>query len=150
MKTARDLMTTTVFTVTPDTDVKTLARLFTEKRVSGFPVVDGKGRVVGVVTESDLIHQDERLHIPTTFALFDAILLLGGAKKIEDELKRMAATRVEEVMTKNPVTLAPDTTLEEIATLMGDRHIHTFPVLDEGGRLLGVVGKQDLIRSMIR
>jgi CBS domain-containing protein len=148
MKTARELMTTAVFTVTPETDLGTLAKLFAEKQVSGFPVVDGAGRVVGVVTESDLIHRDQRLHIPTTVTLFDAILVLGSTRKLEEEMRRIAATTVGEIMARGPLTVGPDATLSEIATLMGEKNVHTLPVVDAAGKLLGVVGKRDLIRAM--
>src|SRR5512145_3262641 len=121
MKTARELMTTAVFTVTPETDLGTLAKLFAEKQVSGFPVVDARGRVAGVVTESDLIHRDQRLHIPTTVTLFDAILVLGSTKKLEEEMRRIAATTVGEIMARDPVTVCPEATLPEIATLMGEK-----------------------------
>jgi CBS domain-containing protein len=150
MKTARDLMTTNVFTVSPDTDLTTLARLFTEKDVGGFPVVDADGKLAGVVTESDLIHRDERLHIPTMVTLFDSVLMLGSSKKLEEEIQRMVATKVGEIMTKAPLTLRPETTLAEIATLMGDKGVHTLPVVDGAGRLVGIVGKRDLIRSMVK
>jgi len=86
MKTARDIMTRDVQTVAPDTSIEALARCFSDRGVSGFPVVDPEGRLVGVVTESDLIHQSERLHIPTTVAIFDAVIVLGSSKKLEEEL----------------------------------------------------------------
>ncbi len=148
MKTAREMMTTAVYSVTPETDLGALAKLFAEKQVSGFPVVDGTGRVVGVVTESDLIHRDQRLHIPTTVTLFDAILVLGSTKKLEEEMRRIAATTVGEIMARDPVTIGPDAPLPEIATLMGEKNVHTLPVVDAAGKLLGVVGKRDLIRAM--
>ncbi len=150
MKTASDLMTTEVFTVTPQTKVADLAKLFTEKQVSGFPVVDESGALVGIITESDLIHRNERLHIPTMVTIFDAVLMLGSTKKVEDELKRMAATEVGEIMSTEPVTVATDADVSEIATVMGDRHIHTIPVVDPAGKLVGVIGKRDLIRNMAR
>lgn len=147
MKTAKDIMSKTVLTVTPDTTISELAKLFTERRVSGFPVVED-GRLVGVVTESDLIHQNERLHIPTTVAIFDAVFLLGSTRKVEEELKRMAATTVGEIMAKEPVIISPEATLSEIATLMGERSAHTLPVVDGSGNIVGVVGKLDLIRAL--
>lgn len=149
MKTAKEIMTTAVHTVAPDTPISELARLFTEKRVSGFPVLD-EGKLVGVVTETDLIHQNERLHIPTTVTLFDAVMMLGSSKKVEEELRRMAATTVGEIMTADPTVLSEGATLGEIATLMGDRHLHTLPVVDEKGVVVGVVGKLDLIRAMAK
>lgn len=148
MKTAKDLMTRDVHTVSPNTGLKELAKLFAEKRVGGFPVVEA-GRVVGVVTESDLIHRDERIHIPTFFTLFDAILPLGGEKKFEEEMRKMAATTVAEIMTQDPIVLSPDATLTQMATAMGEKGVHTLPVVDAEGKLVGVVGKLDLIRAMV-
>lgn len=147
MKTAKEIMTKEVFTVTPDMAIGKLAALFTEKRVGGFPVIEG-GKLVGVVTETDLIHQNERLHIPTMVTIFDAVLMLGSSKKVEDELKKMTATTVGEIMTRNPAAVSPDTSLTELADLMGDKDAHTIPVVDDNGKVVGIVGKLDMIRSM--
>lgn len=148
MKTARDIMTRQVCTVNVSTSLEDLAKTFTEKRVSGFPVVDAEGRLAGVVTEGDLIHQNQRLHIPTAVAIFDAVIVLGSSKRLEEEIRRVAATRVEEIMTRDPVTVGEDTPVEEIATLMAEQNLHTIPVLDDEGALAGVVGKLDVIRSL--
>jgi len=150
MKTAQEMMTATVTTVRPEMMLDELARLFTAKGVSGFPVVDAKGALVGVVTESDLIHRDQRLHSPTTVALFDAVLVVGGVRQFEEDIRRMAATTVGEIMSREPVTIAPGATLDEIATLMGEKGVHTLPVVDEKGALVGIVGKRDLIRAIAR
>ena len=147
MKNAREMMTSEVRTVTPELDVKSLAKRFAAERVSGFPVIDATGKLVGVVTESDLIHQNERLHIPTTVALFDSILQLQTNKQLEDELKRMGATTVAEIMSTDIEGVAPDATLPEIATLMGRKNVHTIPVIDDD-KLVGVIGKLDLIEAL--
>lgn len=147
MKTAREIMSTDVYTVSPSTTIAELAKLFTSRRVSGFPVVEG-GKLVGVVTESDLIHQNERLHIPTTVAIFDAVFLLGSTRKVEEELRKMTATTVGEIMAADPVTVSPDADIGQIATIMGERGAHTLPVVDSAGALVGVVGKLDLIRAI--
>lgn len=149
MKTAGEIMTREVHTVAPETPISELARLFTEKRVSGFPVTEG-GKLVGVVTESDLIHQNERLHIPTMVTLFDAVLMLGSTKKVEDEMRRMTATTVGEIMARDPEVIGEDATLGEIATVMGERNVHTLPVVNAEGSLVGIVGKLDLIRAMAK
>ncbi len=150
MKRARDIMTRTVHTVPPDMPLDALAKAFTEKRVSGFPVVDQEGKIIGVVTESDLIHQNQRLHIPTTIALFDAVIVLGSSRRLEEEIRRVAATTVGEIMTPDPVTVDEDMPVEEIAALMAERRIHTLPVLDAEGNLVGVIGKVDVIRGLGR
>jgi len=116
--------------------------------VSGFPVVDTQGDLVGVVTETDLIHQNQRLHIPTAVAFFDAVFVLGSSKRLEEEIRRMAATRVGEIMARDPVTVTEQATVEEVATVMGEQGVHTLPVVDAAGRLVGVIGKRDIIRAM--
>lgn len=148
MKTARDIMTRDVFTVTAATSLDELAKAFSDKRVSGFPVLDAEGNLVGVVTESDLIHQNQRLHIPTVVALFDAVIVLGSSKRLEEEIQRVTATTVGEVMTRDPVTVREDTPAVEVAALMADKDAHTLPVLNEDGRVVGVVGKLDVIRGL--
>lgn len=149
-KTAREIMTRDVQTVTESTSLDQLAKAFGETGVSGFPVLDDAGRPIGVVTESDLIHQNQRLHIPTTVAIFDAVIVLGSSKRLEEEIRRVAATRVGEIMTRDPVTVVEETPVEEVATLMAEQQIHTLPVVDAGGRVVGVIGKLDVIRAMAR
>jgi CBS domain-containing protein len=148
MKTAKDVMTREVLTVPPKMPLDELARRFTETRVSGFPVMSADGDLVGVVTESDLIHQNEHLHIPTTFALFDSVFILGTSKGLEEEVRRVAATTVEEIMSRDPVTVRPETPIPEVAALMSEERVHTLPVVDDEGRLVGVIGKLDVIRAM--
>ena len=145
--TARDIMTSPARTVSPDTSVQDLAKRFAETSTSGFPVVDAAGAVVGVVTEADLLHQNQRLHIPTTFVLLDAVVTLGSSKRLEEEMRRMAAAEVGEIMTPDPVTVAADAPVAEVARLFAERRVHTLPVL-EGGELVGVIGKLDVIRTM--
>ncbi len=148
MTKARDIMTRDVHCVTPATPIQELARSFAEKKVSGFPVLDDDGRLAGVVTESDLIHQNQRLHIPTVVALFDSVIVLGSSKRLEDEIRQMSATRVDEIMSRDPVTVTGETPVEDVARLMAERHVDTIPVLDEAGALIGVIGKRDVIRAM--
>ncbi len=148
MLTAKDLMSSNVIAVSLDTAVRELARIFTDNRISGAPVVDGTGTVIGVVTESDLIFQNKKLHIPTSFAILDAFIFLEDPEKMEQEMKKMVGTTVADICTKKPVTVQQDTPLEEVATLMAEKKVHTLPVLDAAGQLVGVIGKSDLIRMI--
>ncbi|MBI5016395.1 MAG: CBS domain-containing protein [Deltaproteobacteria bacterium] len=148
MKTAREIMTKDVFTVTESTPLDELARAFANRGVSGFPVVDAERRLVGVVTETDLIHQNQRLHIPTAVAIFDAVIVLGSSKRLEEEVRRMTATTVGEIMAAEPVTIGPDLSVQDVAALMAEQGVHTLPVVDSSGALVGVVGKLDVIRAL--
>ena len=148
MITAKDIMTTEILTVTEDTPVSVIAKVFVEKRYNGIPVVDRDNRVLGIVTNNDLIDQNKKLHIPTVIALFDAVIYQKSDKQFKKDLKKMTASLVRDVYTPNPITVEPDTPLEEIATIMAEKKVHTLPVIKDG-KLVGVVGKIDIIRSMV-
>jgi len=148
MLNASDIMTTDVITVKKDTSLKDLAKLLYENHINGVPVVDDDGLLIGIICESDLIRKDKKLHIPTVVAIFDWVLYLESPKKIEKEIQRINATTVEDLYTKNVITMDEKTPIDEIATIMEQKKIYTIPVMD-GDRLVGVVGKADLLRSLI-
>jgi len=146
MLAAKDIMTKDVITVRPEATVEELARLLMEHKISGVPVVDDNKKIVGIVTENDLIRKNKRLHIPTVIRLFDAYIMLGSGKA-EEEIKKMAATTVEQICTEKVVSIEEETSLEDIATIMAEQHIHLLPVL-RGGTVVGIVGKADMVRAM--
>jgi len=146
MITAKDIMTKDVITVKPEATVEELARLLMEHKISGVPVVDDKKMLVGIVTENDLIRKNKRLHIPTVIRLFDAYILLGSGRA-EEEIKKMAATTVDEIYTRKVVSIKEETTLEDIATIMAEQHIHLLPVLS-GSTVVGIIGKADMVRAI--
>ncbi len=146
MLNARDIMTKDVITAKNDTTIEELARLLIDHKISGVPVIDDDNKLIGIVTENDLIKKNKRFHIPTIVRLFDAYFLLNSGK-VEDEIKKMVATTVGEICTKKVLTIAEDTTLEEIATIMAEKHIHLLPVLRDN-EVVGIVGKADVVRSM--
>jgi CBS domain-containing protein len=147
MKTASDIMTQDVVTVNKNQPIGDLSKIFIENHFNGVPVLDNTGKVVGVVTQGDLIEQNKNLHIPTVIALFDAVLFLESEKKFEDDLKKLTGSKIEDIYHKNLITVSPDTDLNEIITLMAEKNIHTLPVLD-GDKLIGIIGKRNIIREM--
>lgn len=144
---AQDIMTREVITVNEDATVRELASLFLTHNISGAPVVDTEGRVIGVVTESDLIFQNKKVHLPTAVAILDAFLFLERPEKMEKEVKKIAGSKVGDICSPNLVSVGPETELEELATLMAEKKIHTLPVM-EGDKLVGVIGKSDIIRTI--
>jgi len=144
---ARDIMTGDVASVTPDTTVEDLARLLMERNISGAPVVDDSGKLVGIVTEHDLIKKERRLHIPTVVQIFDAFIYLESSKRFEEDVKKMVAKRVGDILTKDVVTVDEDATVTEIATIMTDKDIHLLPVM-RGGEMVGIIGKKDILKAM--
>ena len=149
MLTVADVMTTTVMTVKKETGIRELAELFASQKISTAPVVDDSGKLIGVVTETDLIEQDKNLHIPTVISLFDWVIYLESEKKFERELKKMTGQTVADIYNPDAISVAPGTPVSEVADLMSSQKIHAIPVVD-GGRLVGIIARIDLIRSMIK
>jgi CBS domain-containing protein len=144
---AKDIMTRAVHSVTADTDVEELARLFVTKGVSAMPVLDEAGRLEGVVTETDLVEQDKPLHIPTVISIFDWVLYLESEKNFREEVEKITARKVGDICTREVVTCTPDTPVSEIASLMIEKKAHLIPVVEEK-KVVGVVARLDIIRSM--
>lgn len=145
---AKDIMTTRMITLTPDTHITDAARILLENRINGAPVIDGEGKLRGILCQSDLIAQQKRLPVPSVFTLLDSLIPLTSQKSIERDIKKIAATTVSEAMTEDIASVHPDTSLEEIATLMVEKKFHTLPVIDRG-RLVGVIGKEDILRTLL-
>jgi CBS domain-containing protein len=146
---AKDIMTSEVVTVGMEMGVGELAALLSEKHISGVPVLDDDGGLVGVVTENDLIDQTKQFHIPTVVSILDSVIFLESPHKIDKEIKKMTGTKVADLVSSEPVTVTEESTLAEIATIMAEKGVHTLPVM-RGEELVGVVGKSDIIRTMIQ
>jgi len=134
--TVRDVMTTSVITVREDTPFKELAAALASSRVSGFPVIDRAGKVIGVVSETDmLIKEADQAGHPGSFA---------GLRRSRDREKAAGVTAAQ-VMTSPPVTIGPDEPVQHAAFLMYDRAVSRLPVVDDAGRLVGIVSQVDVL-----
>ncbi len=147
MLTAKDIMSTKVITFTPDTEIIAAARVLLEKRINGAPVVEGD-RLVGILSQTDLVAQQKILSLPSLFTIFDSFIPLRSYEKIDQEMKKISAMTVGAAMTAKPVAVQPDTPISDIAQIMVEKKIHTLPVV-EGDRLVGVVGKEDVLRTLL-
>ncbi len=142
----KDLMTKDVITVTPTMGIHDLAELFIGKDISGAPVVDEEGKVVGIVQEEGVIFQDKKVHLPTFINLSIGFLTLG-IKRLEEEIMKVTASKVVDIMQKDFHTITPQMSVEDLATLMLEKRLYYFPVL-EADKLVGVVTKKDIVRSI--
>ncbi len=147
MTTVSEIMTRDVITVRPDTPVAEAAKLLLENRVNGLPVVDDANTLVGIICQSDLISQQKKLPLPTYFTLLDGLIPLTSLGSVERQINKMSATVVEDAMTVAPVSVSPDSDIQEVANLMVEKNFHTIPVVREG-KLAGVVGKEDILRML--
>lgn len=147
MLTAKDIMTSNPVTLTPESDVSEAVRMMLENKINGLPVVDDEGRLVGVICQSDLIAQQKKIALPSFFTLLDGLFPISASEQLDKEVSKMTALTVDKAMSKNPVSITPDTPLDEIATLMVEKKLYTLPVVEKS-RLLGVVGKEDVLRTL--
>jgi CBS domain-containing protein len=143
---AKEIMTSPVLTVSPDTPVAQIARLLRERHISGMPVVDGAGKVVGIVTEIDLIKRHARVHFPVYLPFLDSLIFLGSPRRYQEDVRRALGTTAQEIMTQPVRTATPETDVEDIATLMVEQRANPIPILDTSGALVGIVSHTDIVR----
>jgi CBS-domain-containing membrane protein len=145
---AKDIMTRDLITVSPQTEIAGAAKILLEKRINGLPVIDDSGKLVGILCQSDLVAQQKSIPIPSVYTLLDSFIPLTSLKRIDKEVQKIAALTVEQAMTPDPVTVGPETDIEDVARLMVDKKYHTLPVV-EGDQIVGVVGKEDVLKTLL-
>jgi CBS domain-containing protein len=139
----RDVMSTSVVTVAPDLGYKQIVDLLVEFGVSAVPVVDGERRVLGVVSEADLLHKVE-------FNGADVHARLFERRRQRLAKEKATGETAESLMTAPAVTIAASAGLPEAARIMEHRNVKRLPVLDDGGKLIGIVARRDLLRRYLR
>ena len=145
---AIDIMQKNPQTVTREATIEEVGRLLIDdEHLSGIPVLDDSGALFGVITENDLISHNRPLHIPTMLRLFDAFIPLEGFSAFEKEMKRISAKVVGEMCSKDPITVGPETTIDELANIMTEKRIHHIPVMDEG-KLVGMVTRHEVLKGI--
>ncbi|HTN80914.1 MAG TPA: CBS domain-containing protein [Acidimicrobiales bacterium] len=150
MTAVRDVMTTNVISFTRDEPVADAMKRLLDARVSGGPVIDGDSKVVGMLTDSDLIVQDAQLHAPTAIAILGVVVALPGSKReFEEDLHKQLGLTVGEVMGDEPVTIDADAPVEDAATVMHDKDVSRLAVIDAEGRLVGVIARGDILRYIV-
>lgn len=143
----RDLMTTKVFSVRTDTAVSDVARLMSEHGISGVPVLDAQNRLVGVVTELDMIVRNGRLEMPAFLQILDAVVPLELPGHLQQRLLHMMGTHAQDVMTRDIHPVAPDDEIQDLVDVMVKRRLNPVPVVEDG-KLVGIISHADLVRVM--
>ena len=141
---ARDVMTTDVVTVAPETTVGEIAALLIERRISAVPVIENEA-IVGIVSEGDLIRRRET---DTDAVSSPWLSLLTGPGVAPDRFSKAHGTTAREVMTRSVVTVSPETPLDEVASLLETRRIKRVPVV-ENGRLIGILSRANLLHGLV-
>jgi len=144
--TVAEIMEAEPVTVSPGDTVDTVVRTLRDHELPGVTVVNEGGRVVGIVTEADLVIGDEQgdLHLPHYIELFGGIVYLEPLRRFESRLKKAMAATAKDLMTENPTTIAPDASVQDAAKLIARSKHNRIPVV-EHGRLVGVVTRLDVL-----
>ena len=150
-RTVAEIMERDAPTVTPDTGVEDVVRLFRDQDLAAVSVVNEGGRCVGIVTEDDLVIADEEgdLHIPHYIELFGGLVFLEPLRHFEERLRKAAAATVEDLMTEDPDTVEPTASVREAARIIAEKDHSRLPVV-EHGRYVGLVTRADVLAALAR
>jgi CBS domain-containing protein len=151
MKTAAEIMDSATPSVSPGADAREAIELLAKADKGAIPVVDEDGRVVGIVSESDLVLSEEQadLHLPHYIDIMGGIVFIGSMKGFEERLNKAFATQVSELMTADPVVVKVDDDVETVAKTIAEKHHNHLPVVDGEGKLAGLVTRADALAALI-
>jgi CBS domain-containing protein len=149
--TVADIMDADPVTVGPDDDVETVVHVMRRHELPGVPVVNAGGRCVGIVTEADLVIADEEgdLHLPHYIELFGGVVFLEPLHRFDARLRKALGSSVRDIMTEDPITIAPDAGVHDAGRIIVGRAHDRLPVV-EHGRLVGVVTRVDVLEALTR
>jgi CBS domain-containing protein len=151
VKTAAEIMDADVPSVTAADEARTAIDLLSKSELGAVPVVDEDRKVVGIVSESDLILADEEsdLHLPHYLEIMGGIVFIGSMKGFEKRLEKAFATKVSELMTADPIVVHTYEAADRVAKKIADHHHNHLPVIDEDGRLAGMVTRADALSALV-
>jgi CBS domain-containing protein len=143
-----EVMTTPATTVPPEMTVATVAKILLDHGLRAVPVVEA-GRLIGIITETDLLVRDAKLHFPAYLGILENVLPLGGDRNLDEEMRRVLAVTAREIMTRDVHTADPDDDLGDVAHEMVQRRLHAIPVVKRGA-LEGILFPSDVVRLIAR
>lgn len=135
----------------PQDDARRAIEMLAEREIGALPVVNSEQRVVGIVSESDLVLSDEQadLHLPHFLNIMGGVVFVESMKGFEKRLNKAFATKVRDLMTEDPVWVRTDDGVEKVARLVAEKHHNHLPVVDGDGRLAGMVTRADVLAALV-
>ena len=140
---------TNVPTVGPDDSIAVVARTLAENKIAGVPVVEN-GKVIGIITETDIIAREADVDVPTPVPFLDAIFMADAGPEFDEEMRKVLAVNARQIMTAPVFNIKNYATLNQTATLMIDEGIGTIPVVNDDLELVGIVTRSDIVRVIAR
>lgn len=147
-KTVADVMSHNPIMVQPQTPIKEAIKILAEQHISGLPVVDESGKLVGVISETDLLWQETGVEPPVYIMFLDSVIYLENPARHDQELHKALGQTVGEVMSTDPVTVKPDQPLRKAAKLMQEKSIRRLAITDDSGKVIGILTPGDIVRAM--
>lgn len=144
----KDIMITDVLTVSIEDSVEHCAQLMIEHKVGGLPVFDREGRLAGMITEGDLIRRAAHFKEPGFLPILGGLIPLDDPQHFLEEMRRAKALHAGRLMTREIFTVRADEPLEKAATIMLRKHVNRLPVVDDEGRLTGIISRRDLVQAL--
>ncbi|NEP02994.1 MAG: CBS domain-containing protein [Symploca sp. SIO2E9] len=148
VKTVAEVMTPDPIMVGPQTSIREVIKIIAEQRISGLPVVDNAGKLVGIISETDLLWQEAGVEPPVYIMFLDSVIYLENPARYDHELHKALGQTVEEVMSGHPVSVKPDLSLRKAAKLMQEKSIRRVAVTGDGGKVIGILSSGDIVRAM--
>ncbi|ACB83903.1 CBS domain-containing protein [Natranaerobius thermophilus] len=145
---AKDIMSTDIVTVSPESTVEEAAKLMADREISGIPVINSQNDLVGIITEGDLLGKHKRISPPGYIEFLGGIVFTESQDEFFEQLRKYVATQVKDLMSDQVVTVGPEAGIEEIATTMDQKNVKRLPVVGEG-KLLGIVSRADLLKALL-
>ena len=147
-KTVADAMSRDPIVMRPETPLNEAIQILAERRISGLPVVDDAGQLVGIISETDLMWQETGVTPPAYIMFLDSVIFLKNPAQYERDLHKALGQTVGEVMSRDPVTISPDKPLKDAAQLMHEKEVRRLPVIDAQGQVIGILTRGDIVRAM--
>lgn len=147
-KRAKDIMTTDVIVANKNDIIANVANLLIKEKIGGLPVVDEENKVVGIISETDIMKKESHVDSPRMLNFIQGIIFLDDMKKFEDEMRAIAAYKVEDLMSKDIITVNENDTFDYVANVMINKSINRVSVVDENNFLKGIICRYDIIKAM--
>ncbi|MBK7921468.1 MAG: CBS domain-containing protein [Veillonella sp.] len=137
-------------TIDKQAPISDVAELLVKYNLTAVSVVDESNKLIGIITEGDLLYKKVRPHVPHYVNVLGASIYYNGIGEYNSQFKKLLASSVEDLMTKEVITAKPETEVEEVVAVMLDKHLKSMPVVDEEGVLIGSLGRRDIIKLIAK
>ena len=147
-KKAKDIMTTDVKVAKQTDTIKSIAKILIHEKIGGLPVVDEDNRVVGIISETDIIKKEKHVAVPEFITFLQGVIYIEDFKKMEKDIQDIAAVQVKDLMSKEVIKVYEDDTFDDVANIMIKKSVNRVPVVDKDNKIKGIICRYDIIKSM--